>query len=78
MTRQQLLAELKELWETEAELTLESNLKELEEYDSLSVLSLLAYIHRTFDKQFSARQLNNIDTVQSLIDLIGTDSFDEQ
>ena len=61
--------------EIEADLSLDSNLKDYEEYDSMAIMSLVAYIHKNFGKQFNARQLNNIDTVQSLVDLIGEDSF---
>lgn len=69
------MQELVELIEIEADLSLDSNLKDYEEYDSMAIMSLVAYIHKNFGKQFNARQLNNIDTVQSLVDLIGEDSF---
>lgn len=75
MTKQTFMQQLAELIEIEADLSLESNLKDYEEYDSMAIMSLVAYIHKSFGKQFNARQLNNIDTVQSLVDLIGEDSF---
>ncbi len=75
MTKQVFIKELAELIEIEDELTLESNLKDYEEYDSMAIMGLVAYIHKNFGKQFNARQLNNIDTVQSLVDLIGEDSY---
>lgn len=67
--------QLTDLLEIEDELSPETNLKDYEEYDSLAIMSLVAYIHKNFGKQFNARQLNQIDTVSSLIDLIGHDSF---
>ncbi len=67
--------QLNDLLEIEDELSPETNLKDYEEYDSLAIMSLVAYIHKNFGKQFNARQLNQIDTVSSLIDLIGHDSF---
>lgn len=75
MTQQTFMQELAELIEIETDLSLESNLKDYEEYDSMAIMSLVAYIHKNFGKQFNARQLNNIDTVQSLVDLIGEDSI---
>jgi acyl carrier protein len=75
MTLQTFMQELVELIEIEADLSLDSNLKDYEEYDSMAIMSLVAYIHKNFGKQFNARQLNNIDTVQSLVDLIGEDGF---
>jgi acyl carrier protein len=71
----QFLEELKELLEISEDVDLNTNLKSLDEYDSMAVMSLVAFIHKKFGKQFNARQLNNITTFQSLIDLIGVDSF---
>lgn len=75
MTHAAFLKELADLIEIEDELTLESNLKEYEEYDSMAIMGLVAFIHKNFGKQFNARQLNNVDTVQSLVELIGQESF---
>lgn len=75
MTINEFLAQLADLIEIEAELTLDTNLKDYEEFDSMAIMSLVAFIHKNFGKQFSARQLNQIDTVESLVELIGEDSF---
>ena len=66
---------LADLIEIEDELSLESNLKDYEEYDSLAIMSLVAFIHKNFNKQFNARQLNQVDTIESLVDLIGKENF---
>ncbi|MDD4309237.1 MAG: acyl carrier protein [Candidatus Cloacimonetes bacterium] len=76
MTINVFTKELAELLEIEDDLSLETNLKDYEEYDSMSIMSLVAYVHKTFGKQFNARQLNQIDTVESLVELIGKESFD--
>jgi len=76
MKTSQFINELTALLELTDPLTVDTDLKELSEFDSLSIMSLVAYIHKTFGKQFNARQLNNITTVQSLMELIGTESFD--
>lgn len=75
MSVTQFMEELAELLEIEDALSLESNLKDYEEYDSMAIMSLIAFLHKNFGKQFNARQLNQIDSVQSLIDLIGEDNF---
>lgn len=75
MTISEFTKELAELIEIDDELTLESNLKDYDEYDSMALMSLVAFIHKKFGKQFNARQLNQVDTVESLVDLIGRDSF---
>lgn len=75
MKTSEFTKQLADLFEIEDELSPETNLKDYEEYDSLAIMSLVAYIHKNFGKRFSALQLNQIDTVKSLIDLIGHDSF---
>ena len=75
MTINEFLIQLANLIEIEDELSLDSNLKDYEEFDSMAIMSLVAFVHKNFGKQFNARQLNQIDTVESLVELIGSDSF---
>ncbi len=73
------LNELKDALEIEDEdqvITLETNLKELEEYDSLSVLSIIAMIDKNFSKQISSSDFLKITTVSSLMELIGKEYFE--
>ncbi len=77
MTISEFLVQLADLIEVEDELTLDTNLKDYEEFDSMAIMSLVAFIHKNFGKQFNARQLNQIDAVESLVELIGEDSFSE-
>ncbi len=77
MTIKEFLVELADLIEIEDELNLDSNLKDYEEFDSMAIMSLVAFVHKNFGKQYNARQLNQIDTVESLVELIGKDSFTE-
>jgi acyl carrier protein len=70
--------ELKEVLEIEdVVLSEQTNLKSIDDFnfDSLAVMTLVAFIHEKFDKQFNAMQLNNISTVRSLMELIGLDNF---
>ncbi len=77
MTINEFLRQLTELLDIDDELVLDSNLKQYDEFDSMAIMSLVAFIHKNFGKQFSARQLNQIETVNSLIELIGKDNFIE-
>jgi acyl carrier protein len=73
------IKELKEALEIEdedQEITLETNLKGLEEYDSLSVLSIIAMIDKNFCKQIPSWDFVKVTTVSSLMDLIGKDYFE--
>lgn len=75
MTINEFMVKLAELIEIEDGLSLDSNLKDYEEFDSMAIMSLVAFIHKNFGMQFNARQLNQVDTVESLVKLIGNDSF---
>ena len=69
------LKEALEIEDEDQEITLETNLKELEEYDSLSVLSIIAMIDKNFDKQVPSADFIKNTTVSSLIELIGKEHF---
>jgi acyl carrier protein len=78
MKAEVFINELKDALEIEnedQEITLETNLKELEEYDSLSVLSIIAMIDKNFDKQIPSADFIKNTTVSSLMDLIGKEYF---
>jgi len=48
----------------------------LEEYDSLSVLSIIAMIDKNFGKQIPSSDFIKITTIKSLMDLIGEEHFE--
>ena len=80
MKKNEFIKELKEALEIgdkDLEVTLETNLRELEEYDSLGVLSIMAMIDQNFGKQMPSSNLINITTIESLMDLIGKEHFKE-
>ena len=79
MKTEDFINELKDALEIEdedQEITLETNLKELEEYDSLSVLSIIAMIDKNFGKQITSSDFVKVTTVNSLKDLIGKKHFE--
>ena len=79
MKKREFIDELKDALEIEdkdQEITLETNLKDLEEYDSLSVLSIIAMIDKNFGKQIPSSDFIKVTTVSSLMELIGKKYFD--
>lgn len=77
MKTSEFLEKLKETLELEdTELSVDTNLRDLEEYDSLSVLSIIAMIDEKFGKKLSGQDFQSITTVKSLMELIGKDSFE--
>ena len=65
----ELLEELMDL--DEGTLTLESELDEFEEWDSLSKLSLMAEAKRKFDKKLTVDEMKEFKTVQDICDYLG-------
>ena len=76
MKTEDFINKLKEALEIEdQEITVKSHLKDLEEYDSLSVLSIIAIIDKNFSKQVLSLDLAKVITVGNLIELIGKEHF---
>ena len=65
-----------EIEDEDQEISLETNLKDLEEYDSLSVLSIIAMIDKNFGKQISSSDIVKVTTVNSLMELIRKEHFE--
>lgn len=79
MRKSEFIDQLKEALELEdRELTAETNLKDLEEFDSLAAMYLIAMVDESFGKELSADEIRSITTVSSLIDIIGEENFAEE
>lgn len=78
MKREDFLKEMHEMLEITSidNLTEETVIKNLEEYNSLFVLTIIAFIDEKFDMQLSAEQLANATTIKSMMDMIGLDKFE--
>ncbi len=76
MKLSEFLAELTEMLEVEEEVTAETSLEDMEEYDSLAIMSLIAFIDEKFDMTASGETLGELKTVADLISLIGPENVD--
>ena len=76
MTTEQFIKDLGDLLETDVELSLTTNLKELEEYDSLAIMGLVAYADKNFGKKIVGEKFRQVTDVQSLIDIMGAENFE--
>jgi acyl carrier protein len=76
MQKQEFFEKLKEALETEENVNENTVLKNLPEYSSLTTLLLIALIDENFGKSLTAKELNSVSTIKSLMDLIGTDQFE--
>jgi acyl carrier protein len=75
MKTEKFLELLVEELELDNSLTLTSNLKELEEWDSMTAMLLIGLVSNQFSKTLTAEDIKELTTVQSLIDKIGAVNF---
>lgn len=70
------LEKLQEELEEDEILTLDTNLKSLESYDSMSLLTIIAFVDENFNKKIDTKQFKDIETVSNLMDVIGKENFE--
>ncbi len=63
MSKEELIQELTEMMETDMELAEDTVLDDIEEWDSLTKLSLMAFAKKEFDKNLTAGQIRDFTTV---------------
>lgn len=77
MQTSEFIEKLKTALEIEdREIDEQTDLRSLEEYDSLSVLALIAMIDENFGKKIPGERFRQITTVQSLMECIGLEHFE--
>lgn len=74
MNNQEKLAMLEDIMELEAgDLTLETVLEDVEEWDSLSKLSLMAAVKKNFSKSLSVATIKGFVTVADICNFLDED-----
>lgn len=76
MTQQEFILGLQEELELEVVLNGTTNLKDLDEWDSMAAMLLIGYVSNEFNVTLNSDDLKDITTVESLIDKIGVAKFD--
>ena len=78
MKREKFIRELIDYCEFEQqEISYDTLLKSIEGYDSLAIMAVIAFAHEKFKRKLSAKQLQELTDVNSLIELIGEDQFEK-
>ena len=75
MSPQGFITQLQEELEFEETLTAETIIQEIEEWDSMGAMILIGFVSDNFNRTFTANDLKEITTVDSLMDKIGRDNF---
>jgi acyl carrier protein len=76
MTKETFLLKLQEELELDAELTLNTNISDLDEWDSMTAMVLIGFVSNQFGIAFTLVDIESITTFESIIERIGVDKFD--
>lgn len=76
MTKQGFVLGLQEELELDSVLELTTNLKDLDEWDSMASMLLIGYVSTEFNITLNAEDIKSITTVESLVERIGVDKFE--
>jgi acyl carrier protein len=77
MKKSEFVAQLSEYCEFENEnFTPETQFKSIEGFDSLALMSIIAFVDEKFKMKLTATQLRELRDFNSLISVIGTDKFE--
>ncbi|MCQ2789810.1 MAG: acyl carrier protein [bacterium] len=72
MKKAEFLSALEDVLQLEDSIDENQNLLDLEEWDSLSKMAVMAYYKKTFSVEINLNDLKNIQTVNDLIKLAGS------
>ena len=76
MKKDDFCKDLAEMLEIDESLTADSDLSKIEEFDSLAIMSIIAYADQKFAKKINGQALSGITTVESLMAAIGSECFE--
>ena len=77
MKKEDFYRELIECMEIDpVDITEETVFRELEDFDSMAIMSIVAFADEKFGKTLAAEQLKNMKTVGDLMELIGREHFE--
>ncbi|MBU0993325.1 MAG: acyl carrier protein [Proteobacteria bacterium] len=78
MKKEEFLSELKEIMEIEdSELTEDTVLRDMMEFNSLALMGIIALIDENFDMVIEADAFEKVSTIKDIMKLIGMDKFEK-
>lgn len=72
------LEKLQEELEEDQVLSLDTKLNDLENYDSISLLSVIAFVDENFNQQLDVNHFKDMETVADLVNIIGPENFENE
>lgn len=71
MNKEQFLEEMVEVLQTEDEITMDTVLEDLEEWDSLSIMSTMAFLDKNFGVKTNMADYKNMTTIGDIARKVG-------
>ena len=75
MEKSVFLSRLQEELEFESELEINTNIKDLDDWDSMAAMVLIGFVSDEFGMTLNADDIEAITTIESLIEKIGQEKF---
>tara|TARA_R110001606_G_scaffold24223_3_gene80435 strand:- start:14420 stop:14650 length:231 start_codon:yes stop_codon:yes gene_type:complete len=75
MTKENFLIKLQEELEVETELTLDTNVADLDEWDSMTAMVMIGYVSNEFGIALTLDDIESFTNFESIIERIGVDNF---
>jgi len=77
MRKKEFIQQLAEFCEfKEVDFTVDKQLKSIPGYDSMAIMSMIAFVDENFNMKISATQIKSLSDFDSLINLIGNEKFE--
>ncbi|WP_298069921.1 acyl carrier protein [uncultured Mailhella sp.] len=71
MTRDEFLTEMQDVLQTEEEISFATVLKDLEEWDSLSLMATMAFLDKTFGVKTNMSDYRDMKTIEDIAQKAG-------
>ncbi len=69
MTREDFLMEIQEILQVETKLSPETNLLDLDEWDSLAMILTISFLDEKFGVKASSKTMQDLDTIEDIMKL---------
>lgn len=76
MKKQDFILGLVEEMELETPITLDTNIKNIDEWDSMNAMILIGFVSDNFGVTLTSNDLEKISTIESIIEIIGIEKFE--
>lgn len=78
MKKNEFIKQLAEFCEfNETDFSFDTKLKSIDGYDSMAIMSMIAFVDENFSMKITATQINALSDFNSLMNLLGKEKFED-